>query len=163
MLLTSRDGSQLEVHIVGYQFPDSDENWLLVHMRVITESGYGDSVEPCWETQEAQRIIAWFRALSQSVPVHPWGGHCLEHNLEFELIGESESSVMLRADIILEHGVWTPSDASQPIPDHGFSQELEIDRHLLGQASDELAIELVRYPPREPEQVILSPLRVVES
>lgn len=163
MLLTSRDGSQLEVHIVGYQFPDSDENWLLIHTSVTTAVGYGENLDPCWETQEARRIITWFRAMSQSVPVHPWGGYCLEHELEFELIGESESSVTLRADIILEHGVWQPSNGSQPIRDHGFSLALELERRQLAVAADELEEELSHYPPREPEQVIPSPLRAVEA
>src|SRR5262249_17882309 len=151
------DGSQVEAHIVGYQFPAGDDNWLLVAMGVATPEGNGASVEPCWQTEEVRRMAAWFSAMAEGVPVHKWGGACLEANLEFELVAASAESVTPRAHFILERGVWHPADGSPNVPDYGAYVDLEVARSELQRVALELSSELRRYPPIVPERTLPSP------
>jgi hypothetical protein len=157
MVLTSHDGSQVEAHLVGYESPTAD-NWLLVAIRVTTPGGSGASVEPCWQTQEVRRMVVWFSAMVDGVPVHEWGGACLEANLEFKLVAASAVSVTLRANFILERGTWHPADGSPDVPDYGAYVDLELTRSDLRRVADELASELERYPPLVPERPLPSPL-----
>jgi hypothetical protein len=103
-------------------------------------------------------MVVWFVALANGVPVHVWGGACLEPNLEFELVAASAESVTLRASFILEHGIWYPADGSAGIPRYGASVDLELARADLRHVAQELAQELQRYPLRAPEDPEPSPL-----
>jgi len=158
MILFSRDGSHVEAHIVGYQFPNGQDNWLLVSTRISTPHGNGTSVDPCWQTAEVRRMIAWFSAMTKSASVFDWGGACLEANLEFELVGATPDTVTIRANFILERGIWHPADGSPDIPDYGGHVDLEVARSSLQRVAHELADELRRFPPRKPERRLPSPL-----
>jgi hypothetical protein len=64
MLLRGKEGNELEVSLVGYQFPDEerdpwDSNWLLVSVRVLAREGSWSVVDPCLTTWEAKRLVAW--------------------------------------------------------------------------------------------------------
>ncbi|MDQ4090118.1 MAG: hypothetical protein M3163_07420 [Actinomycetota bacterium] len=64
MLLHGKEGNELELTLVGYQFPDEerapwDSNWLLVSVRVLTREGSWSVVDPCQTTWEAKRLVAW--------------------------------------------------------------------------------------------------------
>src|SRR3712207_3835953 len=64
MLLRGREGNELELALVGYQFPDEntdpwDSNWLLVSVRVLGPEGSWDVVDPCLTTWEAKRLVSW--------------------------------------------------------------------------------------------------------
>lgn len=158
MLLTAPAGSYVEADIVGYQFPTGDDNWLLVEIHVTTPQGSGNTVVPCWQAEEVQRMVVWFSAMAEGVPVEEWGGACLEANLEFQLVGASVESVTLRAHFILERGVRHPADGGSDVPDFGAHVDLEITRSDLRQVAQDLALELQQYPPREHEHLLPSPL-----
>ena len=64
MLLASQDGNELELSVVGYQFPEVDSdpwdsNWLLIALRVVSPKGSWEVVDPCLTTWEAKRLMAW--------------------------------------------------------------------------------------------------------
>jgi hypothetical protein len=64
MLLRGREGNELELAVVGYQFPDEerdpwDSNWLLVSVRVLAPEGSWDVVDPCLTTWEAKHLVSW--------------------------------------------------------------------------------------------------------
>ena len=64
MLLAGAGGNELELAIVGYQFPEVrtdpwDSNWLLVSVRVVTAEGSWDVVDPCLTTWEAKHLVRW--------------------------------------------------------------------------------------------------------
>ncbi len=158
MLLTARDGARFEVHLVGYQSPTQVDNWLLVAIAVTTPQGHGGSVEPCLETREVRRMITWFNAVADGVPVHPWGGGGLEVNLEFWVTATSPQLITLRADFILESGAWYPADGKPAVSDYHGSLTFELTRDDLRQLADEFAGELAGYPPRSPERPLPSPL-----
>ena len=86
-------------HLVSYEAPVEDDNWLLVSIVVSTPQGHGASLEPCLRTQEVRKLITWFVALAEGIPVMPSAGG-LEANLDFERLSASAESVMLRVDFI---------------------------------------------------------------
>lgn len=143
---------------MGYESPTQDMNWLLVAIRVSTPEGSGASVEPCWQAEEVQRMVVWFTAMADGVPVQQWGGACLEANLEFELVAASAETVTLRAHFILERGTWHPADGSPDIPDYGAFADLQLPRSDLRRVAQELAHELQQYPSLAPERPLPSPL-----
>ena len=157
MLLIAPDGSQVEAHIIGYEFPPYDKNWLLVAIRVSTPQGSGTSVDPCWQVEEVQRMVVWFTAMADGVPVKTWGAGCLEHNLEFQLTAASGNTVTIRAYFSLEHGIWHPADGNPDIPQYRDYVDLELPRSELRRVAQELADELKRYP-GPPDPSLLSPL-----
>lgn len=159
MRLSAHDGSYLEAHIVRYQFPLGHDNRLLVATWVKTPFGIGRSVDPCWQTEEVRRMVAWFSAMAEDRAVDEWGGACLEANLEFELVATSADTVTIGAHFILERGIWHPADGRPSIPDYGSQVNFELARTDLLKVAQELAHELEQYPPRAPEQVLPSPLR----
>src|SRR5712692_7609979 len=64
MLLRGRDGSELELDVLGYQFPHVeadpwDSNSLLVALRVVSAQGTWEAVDPCLTTWEAARLCRW--------------------------------------------------------------------------------------------------------
>ena len=69
MLLRGRDGSELELDVLGYQFPNVeadpwDSNSLLVALRVVSAQGTWEAVDPCLTTWEAARLCRWLALLS---------------------------------------------------------------------------------------------------
>ena len=75
MRLQGREGNELGLSIVGYQFPGEtvdpwESNSLLVALRVVSPRGTWEVVDPCLTTWEAARLAAWLAA----VGVGPEGG-----------------------------------------------------------------------------------------
>ena len=64
VLLAGLEGNELELRVVGYQFPDDDtdpwdSNWLLVSVRVVSPAGTWEVVDPCLTTWEAKHLVRW--------------------------------------------------------------------------------------------------------
>jgi hypothetical protein len=69
VLLHGRQGTELELHLVGYQFPNErrdpwDSNSLLVSLRVLGPEGSCDVVDPCLTTWEADHLVRWLAAVA---------------------------------------------------------------------------------------------------
>jgi hypothetical protein len=159
MLLTGSDGSRVEAHIVGYESPNGHDNWLLVAIRVTTPDGAGESIENCWQIEEVRRLIVWFTAIAEGLAVQSWGGNCLEATLEFTLVAESLETATILASFILERGLWYPRNGQDALSDYRAHIDVVIPRTDLRNLVRELDDELRRFPPREPERPLPSPLR----
>ncbi len=156
MLLSAPDGSYIETHLVDYEVPVEDDNWLLVSIAVSTPQGHGASVDPCLRTQEIRKLITWFVALEEGVPVMPSAGG-LESNLEFERLSASAESVMLRVCFIIEHGLWYPADGRRAVRSHSGYLDFELFHSDLWKVATDWAGELERFPPIVPECPLPSP------
>jgi hypothetical protein len=161
MHLIALDGSQLEAHLVGYESPTNeptnDRNWLLASIHISTPQGSGRTVENCWQIEEVQRMIVWFRAMADGVPVQYWGGACLEANLEFELVAISVSSVRVRATFIVESGLWHPVDGSAEVSHYHGCIDFDLAHEDLQSIALQLAEELQQDPPIAPLSPLPSP------
>jgi len=151
MLLRGREGDELEVGIVGYQFPDEerdpwDSNWLLVSVRVLAPAGGWAAVDPCLTTWEARRLVAWLVLAAtrdpSSVPMA-----FTEPNLT--LTARSRSSaplrVQLRACFALE---LRPPWAHLASGSDNLCVDLDVERGDLACAAASLLSDLVRFPQR---------------
>jgi hypothetical protein len=72
MKLTNLDGSFFSLDIVGYQFPDHqddywDSNWLMMQIQVQFSEHFWSVKDPCLTTFEIQKLIEWLHQLSNNV------------------------------------------------------------------------------------------------
>jgi hypothetical protein len=151
MLLRGREGNELELAIVGYQFPDEardpwDSNWLLVNVRVLAPEGSWEVVDPCLTTWEAKGLVAWLVHAAardpSSVPMT-----FAEPNLT--IVARSRTSaplrVHVRACLALElRPPWVHSAAGSD----NLCVDLDVDRGELARAAASLLADLVRFPQR---------------
>ncbi len=67
MELRGREGNQVTLSLVGYQFPDEavdpwESNALLVSVRVVSPQGTWEVVDPCLTTWEVAALASWLTA-----------------------------------------------------------------------------------------------------
>jgi hypothetical protein len=151
MLLRGREGNELELGIVGYQFPDEqrdpwDSNWLLVSVRVLAPEGSWDVVDPCLTTWEAKGLVAWLVAAAarepSSVPMT-----FTEPNLTVTALSRPTAPlrVHVRACFALE---LRPPWAHTAAGSDALCVELDVEREALARAAASLLADLVRFPQR---------------
>jgi hypothetical protein len=151
MLLRGREGNELEVGIVGYQFPDEDtdpwdSNWLLVSLRVLAPEGSWDVVDPCLTTWEAKRLVSWLVLAATRDP----GALPLaftEPNLTVTARSRTSAPlrVHVRACFALE---LRPPWARTAAGSDDLCVDLDVERNDLARAAASLLGDLVKYPQR---------------
>jgi hypothetical protein len=151
MLLVGREGNELELGIVGYQFPHVDRdpwdsNWLVVAIRVVSGDGSWEVLDPCLTTWEAKHLVAWLvQAAAREPAAVPMA--FTEPNLTFtaKATPRSATQVQLRACFQLElRPPWARMAAGS---DH-LCVDLEVERADLARAAASLLADLVRFPQR---------------
>jgi hypothetical protein len=152
VLLRGRDGSELELHVVGYQFPHNtadpwDSNSLLVAVRVLSPHGTWQVVDPCLTTWEAAHLVQWLAALARGDP-RPLEVRYDEPNVRMwvKAIAPDLQRACVRACFELEtRPPWLPGPAAGI---DTLCVELDLTRADLGAAASDLARELRRFPQR---------------
>jgi len=151
MLLVGREGNELEVRVVGYQFPDEgrdpwDSNWLLVSVRVLAPEGSWEVVDPCLTTWEAKRLVSWLvHAAARDPSAVPMT--FTEPNLT--VIARARTGaplrVQLRASFALE---LRPPWAGTAAGSDDLCVNLDVERGSLARAAASLLSDLVSFPQR---------------
>ena len=153
MLLRGRQGTELELGIVGYEFPEErfdpwDSNSLLILVRVVSPDGTWEVIDPCLTTWEAEHVIRWLAALAQRADLlagRPIG--LAEPNLTVTghpIRGEPER-VDVRACFALElRPPWAKSVAGAA----NLCVDLDVSRDELATAARQLRADLGRFPQR---------------
>lgn len=166
MLLTSVDGTLVDLRISGYQFPqcaatdknDWDANWLNVHGEVTQADGKSWTFEdPCLTTWEAQTLGNWLReAAAGTVPVSPFRtgepeGQLLfftEPNLAFSVESWTSDQVGVRVHFSLEAlPPWLHGDQRPDIL--GCVVHIGLSVAELADAADSWVRNLAQYPERQ--------------
>lgn len=153
MLLRGRYGSELELRIVGYQFPDErfdpwDSNWLLVSIRVVSPQGTWEVVDPSLTTWEAQQVARWLDALSRRADL--LAGRALgltEPNLTLwaRPLPAEPDRVLVQACFALElRPPWLKAVAGTA----NLCVDLDVTRPELAAAASSLREDLARFPQR---------------
>ena len=151
MILRSRDLSEFELRVSGYQFPDmeSDEwdaNWLIVEGRIspVDERAWEFS-DPALLTWEVERLSNWLEALASGRPVED-GEDFVEPNLRFEVVGSDEDTITIRVYFELEsRPSWFFADVAGM---NDLWVDLLVDMDDLRAAVRALRGDLAKYPPR---------------
>jgi hypothetical protein len=170
--LTSVDGSFVDLHVVGYQFPDRsgdgpgddwDANWLVIRGEVNDGGHTSVFVDPCLTTWEAGEVGAWLRGVaSGAVQAAPYEGgfdpyenddHQMlvftEPNLGFGLSERSVAAARIRVYLSAEARpsracVGTDIYAAQ----YAYYVALTVPPRQLEVAAGEWEAEVARFPRR---------------
>ena len=157
MLLRGREGNELELGLVGYQFPDEerdpwDSNWLLVSVRVLAPEGSWEVVDPCLTTWEAKRLVSYLiHAAAQDPAAVPMA--FTEPNLTVTARSRTSAPtrVHLRACFALE---LRPPWARMAAGSNNLCIDLDVERGDLVRAAASLLSDLVAYPQRGDDPTI---------
>jgi hypothetical protein len=162
--ITSQDQASIELHISGYQFPDTeghgehdwDANWLQVHGTVASADRKGWSFDdPCLTTWEAEALGTWLADVAAgAVPPSPFGGDepgqllmFTEPNIAFSLDRRVADRVRVRVHFSLEALPPWLHDETRPDMFECFVL-LDVSAAELSQAADAWKVELARFPSR---------------
>lgn len=150
VLLAGLEGNELELGIVGYQFPEErtdpwDSNWLLVSLRVVSAEGTWEVVDPCLTTWEAKHLVRWLVATAARAPdgatltfAEPNVTMVARPNLR------DAARVLLRACFELElRPPWAGGASGSQL-----CVDLDVGRAALARAAASLLGDLVRFPQR---------------
>ncbi|MGI8982946.1 MAG: WapI family immunity protein [Acidimicrobiales bacterium] len=152
MLLRGSEGNELELAIVGYQFPAEerdpwDSNWLLVSLRVLAPQGSWSVTDPCLTTWEAARLVSWLAHAGGREP-SPASMAFDEPNLTVvaRSVAGMPYRVVIRAGFALE--LRPPWARSLVAGSDDLTVDLEVGRDDLARAAASLLDDLARFPQR---------------
>ncbi|MGI8810763.1 MAG: WapI family immunity protein [Acidimicrobiales bacterium] len=151
MLLRGQEGNELEVGLVGYQFPEEerdpwDSNWLRVAVRVLAPEGSWEVIDPCLTTWEAKRLVSYLiHAAAHDPAARPLA--FTEPNLTVTARSRTSAPlrVHLRACFALE---LRPPWARTAAGSDNLCVDLDVERGDLARAAASLLADLVRFPQR---------------
>jgi hypothetical protein len=150
--LRGREGNELALSLVGYQFPDQavdpwESNGLLVSVRVVSPQGTWEVLDPCLTTWETSHLVAWLTAIAQGRMLGRTAA-LSEPNLSVRASVESptpDARVNLRVCFELEtRPPWAPTVAGS----RNLCVDLDVGRPEVGAAAADLRRDLARFPQR---------------
>ena len=146
MRLVGRQGTRLELRIVGYQRPDErfdpwESNALLVEVRVLTPDGSWDVVDPCLTTWETAHLIQWLATLGARPDL--LGGRISEPNVSLAARAHPGAANVVRIDATIDLETRPPWLGSGHL-----TVELDVERAQLTAAAASLRKDLAAYPQR---------------
>lgn len=148
MILKSIDNQIVELQILGYQFPeittpnDWDSNWTRVYLKVQSDKGNWETVDPSLTTGDVKEIVEWLRSLSKNQRVQYKELSFTEPNLVFEVKDETLDPKNIRVSFNLES---SPKSIDK---EEDFFVDLKISNNVLETAAQELENDLRKIPPR---------------
>jgi hypothetical protein len=106
MNISSHNGNSFQLKIIGYEFPEMeneewDSNWLRICMAANLPHGEWSVTQPFLLTYEVMRLANWFDAVSTGTQAEN-EIHFVEPNLSFELIDLNRREASLRIYFAME-------------------------------------------------------------
>jgi len=144
MLLRADDGSELELKVVGYQFPHASnqkDDWLVIHIRMKVGSESWEAEDPALVWEEARDLSKWLEGIARDDPRACWSVDFLEPVLLFEAFRRTQDSILLR--------VYCQKFPKPALNEH-FSKMFWFSRGQLEKGAEELRSELKQFPSRFP-------------
>jgi hypothetical protein len=154
MELKALNGHSLVFEIVGYQFPaetGDSLNWLMVRTTArVPGKGEWSVTDPSLETHELHWLANWLDAVAeQRIPEQRRELNFTEPNLAFGVSQTSLGKTCLRVYFALEsRPPWAPCQTTY---DRDVYVEFPLDEIDVQRFSRWIREQLVRFPPREPE------------
>lgn len=157
MRLVSSDGDELNLSIVGYQFPDAEDprqrfSWNMVEGDAVHGHQRWHFRWPALTCAEPPVLVRWLRAVAAWAEVGPGGGggpapaalEFTEPNLSFEVLDRSVATgVALRVGLDLE---LRPPGATGARAGHPTFLTLRLRPGDLRRAAQELEVDIAQYP-----------------
>ena len=148
MILKTIDGSEFELQIAGYQFPEIqdeewDSNWLLIRVLIHTETHTWEAIDPCMDTYEANNLCKWLNSLAEGQTVQP-ELEFLEPELRFKAAEITDNSI--EVEIQCRYNL-APLETSRT---YNYEQvfQFSLDRQSIRQAAKDWCSEVQKFPTR---------------
>ena len=151
MILRQREGPEIELQVLGYEFSQGatdwhDLNWLKILVRVNTVgASWTGGPDPCLLTTEARELVAWLRTAAVEHPVPPLA--FIEPGLSFAVAREPGEG-RIPVAVTLRHAFVRNQPLVSGQPDK-LPFLLYVDPEVLSTAASDLEADLLRYPVRE--------------
>jgi hypothetical protein len=147
MIFKGINNQSVEFRITNYQFPEItnceyDSNWLLVYLKVKSDCGNWETVDPSLLVSDLKRTIEWFEKLSNDIETDYDSLVFMEPNLEFELTKKYADKKRIRITFDLESRHPNAKD------DEEFYVDCVYNNAELKQIVSELKKEAELYPER---------------
>jgi len=151
MILRQRGGPQIELQVLGYQFPHGvsdwhDLNWLNVLVRVQTVGAdWKGGPDPCLLTTEARGLVGWLRAAADGSAISPL--EFIEPELSFAVARPPDTrgvplAVTLKHAFIKDQTLVSVDVTELPLVLYVVAEDLVA-------AADDLESDLRRFPVRQ--------------
>jgi len=152
MMLRGRDGAELRLDVVGYQYPHVEadpweSNTLLVAVQVVSDHGTWRVVDPCLTTWEAAHLVRWLGALAAG-DTRAVRQAFNEPNVRMSVNGLSSDFELARVHACFEletRPPWLPGPAAGR---DTLCVDLDLPRVALRDAAVDLARQLRQFPQR---------------
>ena len=147
MIFKGINNQTVEFRITNYQFPkitncEYDSNWLLVYLKVKSDCGNWQTIDPSLLVRDLKDIIEWFEKLSNDIETDSDSLVFMEPNLEFELIKNQSDLKTVRIKFDLESRPQNADDEKE------YFVDCELNNAELKEIVSELKKELEKYPER---------------
>lgn len=149
MIFEGINDQSVELKITNYQFPETtdrewDGNWLNIYLKVKSDLGHWQTIDPALTTWEVHEIIDWLTKLSKNERPKYTDLGFTEPNLSFELLNkESDNPKLIRIKFSLE---FRPKSAKG---DTEYFVDIKADNRNLEFYALDLKKELAKYPERK--------------
>lgn len=149
MIIKGINNQTVELRIMNYQFPgtsnrDYDGNWLNIYLKVDSELGKWQTIDPSLLTWEVEELINWLHTLSNNIVPENKLLEFLEPNLSFELLSTPTDSVKQFKFIFQLES--RPKSANE---EDEYYVIFEANQEYLNQLANDLSSELKKYPMRK--------------
>lgn len=107
----------LQLDVIGYQFPDSSDNWCLLKVKVLHNHHLFEKVDPALEVTDLYKLYDWFNALAQGCLPTYSGLYFTEPCLELSFISYHNEivriSITLNCEIKPDFALDSPDNLSE--------------------------------------------------
>ena len=128
MLIAGKDGQQVDIKILGYQYPDNsnnewDANWLRIYLNVKSNVGQWQTVDPSLTSWEFKQLTEWFADLASDKKTIQNEITFTEPNLSFYIIKKPGDRKIIQIRFDLESRPQSSSDDKDYFIDFNFSKQ----------------------------------------
>lgn len=151
MLLKGIDGTQVDIKINGYQYPDLNDdpfgydlNWLSISVSVQTHGGNWSGTDSCMNTAEAQELLEWLKGLKRRDNRILYG--FIEPSIYFQSWGMNMDQISL--DVFVNGPFHPAYRNSKPWSNNDHMINLKLKSEDINTAIDQWNKEIATFPCR---------------
>lgn len=147
MVFHGINNQTVELRIANYQFPEItnceyDSNWLLIYLKIKSDCGNWQTIDPSLLVGDVKEIIEWFEKISQNETLKYKCLDFMEPNLAFELIKTRMDFKTVRIKFDLDSRPKSADDGKD------YFVDCELNNSELLKVIEGLKNELQPYPRR---------------
>ncbi len=150
MKFTGKDQQEVELKILGYEFPTLydnvwDANWLRVYLKIKSNVGDWQTIDASLLNMELKTLIEWLIDLSQNKKVEKNEMSFIEPNLSFKIKSTSQTDKTIQIIFDFESRPLSAKSETE------YSITFKFSNNELGTIAKDLIIEYEKFPIRQIE------------